>query len=349
MCPNSGWTVEVDSVARHEWDQMLGQFDDATIYQSSSYGKVRWGEKNVSRLVLKLDGEALGLAQLRIFRPTRLSLGIAYLAWGPLIERRGYDLSHEVASRMACCLEEEYCRKRKLFLGVVPNAFAGSQRSMSLESGFRQFSRERLFRDSPYRSSILDLSASLEDLRRALDRKWRNHLTQSEKNNLNVITGCGVDEFKEFCSVYDQMRKRKAFKTNVDPAEFCKIQQDLDPFQRMRVFLCKENAVPVAGTVISIMGGTAISMFGATTEVGLRLKASYFLQWALIRWLKGHGVRWYDLGGIDPEGNPGGYYFKRGLSGADVSQTHPFVSCEGAVARAITRAALSVYRVQRGF
>jgi lipid II:glycine glycyltransferase (peptidoglycan interpeptide bridge formation enzyme) len=344
----SEWTAEVDAVSRYEWDQMLEQFDDATIYQSASYGKVRWGEKNVSRLVLKLNGEALGLAQLRIFRPTRLSLGIAYLGWGPLIERRGYDLSREVASRMACCLEEEYCRKRKLFLGVAPNALAGSPRSMSLEYGFRQFSRERLFRNRPYRTSILDLSPSLEDLRRGLDRKWRNHLTQSEKNNLNVITGSSVDEFKQFCSVYDQMLKRKAFKTNVDPAEFCEIQQDLDPFQRMRVFLCVENATPVAGVVASIMGGTAISMFGATTEIGLRLKASYFLQWALIRWLKEYGVRWYDLGGIDPEGNPGGYYFKRGLSGVEVSQTYPFVSCQGAVASAITKAALYMYRVRRG-
>jgi lipid II:glycine glycyltransferase (peptidoglycan interpeptide bridge formation enzyme) len=233
-------------------------------------------------------------------------------------------------------------------LGVAPHAFAGSPRAMSLESGFSQFSRERLFRNTPYRTSILDLSPSLEDLRRGLDRKWRNHLTQSEKNNLNVTTGCGVDEFKQFCLVYDQMRKRKAFKTNVDPAEFCKIQQDLDPFQRMRVFLCEENAVPVAGLVASIIGGTAISMFGATTEVGLRLKASYFLQWAQIRWLKEYGVRQYDVGGIDPEGNPGGYYFKRGLSGVEVTHTYPYVSCQGAVSSAITRAALSMYRVKRG-
>ncbi len=346
--PSSGWTVEVDSVSRHEWDHMVEQFDDATIYQSFSYGNVRWGEQNVSRLVLKLDGEAHGLAQLRIFRPTRLSLGIAYLGWGPLIERRGYGLSREVASRMACCLEEEYCLKRKLFLGVTPNAFAGSPRAMSIESGFRQYTRERLFRSRPYRTSILDLSPSLKDLRRGFKRKWRNQLTRSEKNNLNVTTGCSVHEFKEFCSLYEQMRKRKAFKTNVDITEFWKIQQDLDPSQRMRVFLCEEKRVPVAGLVTSIMGGTAIYMLGATTEAALRLKASYLLQWALIRWLKENGVRWYDLGGIDPEGNPGGYHFKKGLSGEEVTQTYPFVSCPGEASSAIAKLALSAYRVLRG-
>jgi lipid II:glycine glycyltransferase (peptidoglycan interpeptide bridge formation enzyme) len=36
----------------------------------------------------------------------------------------------------------------------------------------------------------------------------------------------------------------------------------------------------------------------------------------MIMWLKENGYKWYDLGGINPEENPGTYQFKRGLSGA---------------------------------
>ena len=68
---------------------MIDLFNDANIYQTSAYGGVRWGEKNLSRLVLKRDGEVLGIAQLRIIRPTPLKFGMAYLRWGPLWERRG--------------------------------------------------------------------------------------------------------------------------------------------------------------------------------------------------------------------------------------------------------------------
>jgi hypothetical protein len=342
---DSRWTVEVDRVSREEWALILEQFHDATIYQSFSYGNVRWGEENVSRLVLKLDGEAVGLAQLRIFRPKWLKFGIAYLAWGPLTERRGYGMSREVALRMARCLLAEYSRKRKLHLCVVPNAFAGSARAASMESGFRQFTRGLIFRNKPYRTCVLDLSPSLEDLRKGFDRKWRNQLTRAVKNNLNVVAGSENDEFGKFCSIYAQMRKRKAFKTNVDIADFCKTQKDLGPSQRMRVFLCEESGVPVAGLVASILGGTAIYMLGATTETGLRLKASYLLQWELIRWLKENGIRWYDLGGIDPENNPGVYHFKKGLSGVEVTQVYPFVSCQGPVSSVIARLALSMYRV----
>ena len=76
------------------------------------------------------------------------------------------------------------------------------------------------------------------------------------------------------------------------------------------------------------MGDSAIYLLGATSDDGLNAKGSYLLQWTLIQWLKENGVRWYDLGGIDPEGNPGVYYFKRGFSGADVCQLTPLVACK---------------------
>ena len=51
--PNLGWQVEVDRATPAEWSQMLDLFDDANIYQTSAYGGVRWGEKNLSRIGLE--------------------------------------------------------------------------------------------------------------------------------------------------------------------------------------------------------------------------------------------------------------------------------------------------------
>ena len=96
-----GWKVEVDRVTGPEWSQMLDLFDDANIYQTAAYGEVRWGERNLSRLVLKRDGEVLGMAQLRIIRPTPFKFGMAYLRWGPLWKRRCRPLDPEVPVRMA--------------------------------------------------------------------------------------------------------------------------------------------------------------------------------------------------------------------------------------------------------
>jgi hypothetical protein len=341
------WQVEVDRATPAEWSQMLDLFDDANIYQTSAYGGVHWGGKNLSRLVLKRHGEVLGMAQLRIVRPTRFKFGMAYLRWGPLYERRGRPPDPEVAKCMARALEEEYVAKRKLFLRILPNAFVGSPRAAVIQSAFCSFTREPLVADT-YRTFVLDLAPTLDELRKGLDKKWRNLLTNSEKKGLQVVAGSGSDEYRVFCKIYNQMRKRKRFETTVDVEEFGRMQQDLAESHRMRVLICEDRGVPVAGLVASAMGDTAICVLAATSDDGLNSRGAYLLQWTLIKWLKERGARWYDQGGINPERNPGVYHFMRGLSGREVSQTNPLVACTSVVSSVIVRAGLAMQRMVRG-
>ena len=326
--------VEVDQTTPAEWSQMLDLFDDANIYQTFAYGEVRWGGKNLSHLLLKRDGEVLGMAQLRIIRPTPLKFGIAYLRWGPIFERRGRPLDPEATRLMAGALTAEYVEKRKLFLLVLPNAFIGSPRAAVFQGAFSNFMLEPLTFENTYRTFVLDLAPKAEELRRNLDPKWRNKLSGAEKNNLTVVAGNGSEEYKTFCKLYYQMRKRKTFETTVDVEEFGRIQKVLDRPHRMQILICENKGTPVAGLVVSTMGDSAIYLLGATSDEGLNTKGAYLLQWTMIQWLKANGVRWYDLGGIDPEGNPGVYTFKRGFAGADICQMSPLVACDSAVSSA---------------
>jgi lipid II:glycine glycyltransferase (peptidoglycan interpeptide bridge formation enzyme) len=345
---DSGWQVEVDRQTPAEWSQMLDGFGDANLYQTWSYGAVRWGANNLSHLVLKRGAEVLGMAQLRIVRPTRFKFGMAYLRWGPLFERRGKPLDPEIAAAVARALEKEYAGKRKLFLRILPNAFAGSPRATAIQSAFSGFTPEPLAADNTYRTFMVDLDFSLEELRRKLDAKWRNHLSRAEKNNLKVVAGTGSEDYQAFCRIYQQMRKRKTFETTVDVEEFGRIQENLPAPQRMRVLICMDQDVPVAGIVASAMGDSAIYLLGATSNEGLKSQGAYLLQWTLIKELKQQGIRWYDLGGIDPEQNPGVYSFKRGLSGADTCQLTPLVACTSAASSAVVRAGLVLQRLIRG-
>ena len=348
---DSGWQVEVDRATPAEWSEMLDLFDDANLYQTWSYGGVHWGEKSLSHLVLKRAGEVLGLAQVRVIRPTRFKFGMAYLRWGPLYERRGRPIDPEIAVAMARSLEEEYVGKRELFLRILPNAFAGSPRAAAIQSAFARFTPEPLIADNTYRTFVVDLSPSIEDLRLKLDPKWRNKLSGAEKNKLEVVEGkgngeCG-DAYETFCLIYNQMRKRKTFDTTVDVEEFGRIQQDLPESQRMKVLICEDKGVPVAGLVASAMGDSAIYLLGATSDEGLKSKGAYLLQWTMMKWLKERGIRWYDLGGIDPEGNPGVYSFKKGFSGLDITQLSPLVACDSMVSTTIVRAGLAMRRALR--
>jgi len=341
------WQVEVDRATPAGWSAMLDLFYDANLYQTWSYGAVRWGRKNLSHLVLKRNGEIFGMAQLRIIRPTRFDFGMAYLRWGPLCHRRGRELDAEAALCIAGALQEEYVCKRGLLLQILPNVFIGSPRAALFQSAFSGFTQEPGTSANMYRTFILDLAPPLEELRRNLDAKWRNKLTQSEKKGLKVVAGSGTDEYRTFCRMYHQMWERKKFDTTVDVEEFGRLQEDLPEAHRMRILICEQDGVPVAGLVASAMGDSAIYLLGATSDDGLNAKGAYLLQWALIQWLKENGFRWYDLGGIDPQGNPGVYSFKRGLSGTDVFQLTPLVACNSVVSSAIVRAGLAAHRVVR--
>jgi lipid II:glycine glycyltransferase (peptidoglycan interpeptide bridge formation enzyme) len=339
--------VEVDKTTPAEWSPMLDLFEDANIYQTWAYGAVRWGSKNLSHLVFKRDGEVVGIAQLRIVRPTSLKFGMAYLRWGPICHRRGTELETEVFLRMAEALHEEYVVRRGLLLQIIPNAFVGSVRAEMFQSAFSKFSEEPAGRSNVYRTFVLDLTPSLEQLRKKLDPKWRNKLSGAEKSGLTINAGSGSDQYRAFSEMYKQMRNRKAFETTIDIEEFRRIQIDLPENQRMRILICEQQGKPVAGVVVSAMGDSAIYLLGATSDDGLKAKGSYLLQWTVIQWLKEGGVRWYDLCGIDPEGNPGVYQFKKGFSGADIYQLTPLAACDNTFSSIAVKASLALSHAVR--
>jgi lipid II:glycine glycyltransferase (peptidoglycan interpeptide bridge formation enzyme) len=329
--------VEVDKVTAAEWSDALDLFEDANIYQTWAYGAVRWGRKNLSHLVLKRDGQTVAAAQLRIVAPGNLKCGVAYLRWGPLCHRKQSEPDSEIVRTMATRLREEYVRKRGLFLRVLPNAFLETPRAAVFRSAFEGYESEPFGPTDTYRTLVLDLEPPLETLRKKLDQKWRNQLNRAEKNGLRVVEG-GPEAFQTFLRVYEEMLTRKQFDTSTDVHEFERMQHELPASQRLRVMVCKNEGVPAAGLVATALGNSGVYLFGATSDQGMTAKGSYLLQWLMVKWLKENGIRYYNLGGINPQRNPGVYHFKLGLSGQDLLYMPPLVSCSNLLSSAFVKA-----------
>jgi lipid II:glycine glycyltransferase (peptidoglycan interpeptide bridge formation enzyme) len=338
---DNAYSVEIDRVSEPEWSLLLRQFDDANVYQTWSYGAIRWGQAALSHLVLRRDSDAVAAAQLRIVRPRFARCGIAYLRWGPLFERRGKPIELDDVRAFAEALHHEYVRRRQLFLRILPNAFVGSERAQIVQEAFARHTKSRPDRRGE-RTLLLDLGMSLEDLRKQLDRKWRNHLNRAERNELSVTTGTAPDDWQVFSRIYRQMWARKRFDISVDVDEFGRITQDLPEQFRLLVLTCRQADEPVAGLVCSAMGHTGICLLAATSDGGMRARGSYLLQWDTVKWLKERGFRYYDLGGIDPERNPGVYSFKHGLCREDVTRIGPLEACDSVLSALCAKAADAV-------
>ena len=321
------FNAEVDRVDAESWGAILDRFQDSNLCQTWAYGAIRWGEGNLSHLVLRRGDEVVAAAQLRLIRRHFLPGGIAYMRWGPLVHHRGADLEQETIKRMAGALYQEYVRDRRLCLRILPDAFIGDKRAVCIEKAFAG-----LFGAIPRvlpveRTLLLDLGPPLDQLRKRLDQKWRNQLNRAERNNLELKVGKDNADFEVFARLYGEMMNRKRFETTVDIHEFGRLYEALRAKSELVLLLCYAGDEVVSGIVCSALGEKGIYTLGATSDSGLQSKGAYLLQWSMIRWLKEEGFRYYDLGGIDPERNPGVYHFKKGLSAQDTFRMPPFQSC----------------------
>jgi hypothetical protein len=319
--------AEVDRIDRSGWEELLSRFDDATIYQAWSYGVARWGEGRLNHLVLKTAEGAVGIAQVIVMSIPLIGGGVAYVPWGPLWRKKGEATGTDNFKEMVARLRTEYAVKRGLLLRVAPNIPREASGRFEMILGEEGYARTPV---PGYRTLVLDLTQHVDAIRKSLDQKWRNQLNRSERNGLSVLEGTGVELYERFAGVYREMIDRKRFHSSVDIDLFAEVQRNLPENQKMRIFICEHLGVPVAAAIGTCIGDTGIYLFGATSNDGNELKGSYLLQWQMIGWMKEQGCRLYDLGGIDPDGNPGVYHFKRGISDREVFHVGQYKLSPGA-------------------
>jgi lipid II:glycine glycyltransferase (peptidoglycan interpeptide bridge formation enzyme) len=325
------YTAEVDRITKKEWEAILPEFDDATIYQTWSYGAVRWGVEQLGHAVIKRGDEIVALAQVAIREIPFLKLGVAYVPWGPVWIKKNQEKNPSVFRVILCALRDEYAMRRGLCLRLSPMVYERAENNLEAilnESGYQKIRSVK-----PYRTFLLDVSRPLDQLRKSLNPKWRNKLNGAERNSLEVVEGDSEELYQCFLSLQREMQTRKAYEPGVDYEEFGRIQSELPDSLKMRIMLCKHNGVPIVVTICSAIGETGIYLLGASGDQGLNLKGSYLLQWRTIQWLKSRGCSWYDLGGINRKKNPGGYDFKAGLSGFEISHLGTFESKNNNISR----------------
>jgi lipid II:glycine glycyltransferase (peptidoglycan interpeptide bridge formation enzyme) len=329
------YKMEIDSLGKGEWSNLLLEFDDATIYQTWSYGVVRWGQDNLSHVVIKRNNEVIAAAQLRILKIPLFNAGIAYLSWGPMWRRHGFKVELNIFEKVIKVLKEEYAVKRGLFLRIQPNVL--EENSAEIVSVLYKEGFKKNLEIQPYRTLMLDLSPGMNEIRKALDQKWRNQLNRAEKNNLKIIVGNSDELYRIFLDIQKEMHDRKKYVPGVDYGEFREMQKDLPEVLKMIIIICEYSEKGLTATIGSKIGDTGVYLLGATGDEGMKMKGAYISQWRLIEIMKESGCQWYDLGGIDPENNPGVYHFKSGLSQKEVRHIGQFEISKSKISSLLVR------------
>jgi lipid II:glycine glycyltransferase (peptidoglycan interpeptide bridge formation enzyme) len=334
----------VRQVEGSEWAARAAQFHDHSYRQCRAYAQAAAARLGASSEYVAVDanGEEIGLANVRIKRVPVLPAGIAYISGGPLVRR---DRAED-AQRLKDCLgvlRREYVQRRGLVLRVSPLIgsadWSAAQADAFAESGFVATERA-----AGYRTIVVDLRLPAADLRKRLAQKWRNCLNKAERAGVVLRTGTDAGLFGVFCGLFDELVGRKAFRTELDAAFYAGIQGELAENERLRIAIAEVEGRPIAGHVSSMLGDTGVYLLGASGEAAKGSNASYLLQWDAMLAAKERGMHWYDLGGIDPEANPGVYHFKQGMGGEERVAPGPFEAAPRGVAGAAALGAERLYR-----
>ncbi len=324
-----GYTAEVDTIDNGGWTEILGIFSDATLYQTWSYGKIHWNEKNLSHLILKKNGCIVAAAQVYIMKIPLLGFGIAYIAKGPLWRIRNKESDPEVFQQMIRALCTEYSIRRNLMLRITPNEVQSNDNRIEAIVTQEGFQRQLSFPSYP--TIHVDLGYSLEELMKSLGKRWREKLRRAQRNDLEVVEGTDENLYDVFHTLFNEMHSRKKYVNFMDIDEFRAIQLDLPDIHKMKIMVCKSNGESIAALVWSVIGDTGVPVFSATGNKGLKAHGSYLLRWGVLERLKELGCVTMDQGGVNAETNPGGYHFKKGMGGTEVSYIGSFDYCESNV------------------
>ncbi len=340
-------SATIRTISRTEWQRLASSFGDYNYRQLWDFGIACARRVNAvsEHVVIEENEEAVGSADVRVKRVPLVGGGIAYINGGPLVRRKG----DEDGSRLRECLNvliEEYVRRQGLLLRIQPTIGCESWNA-ERESVFQNCGFSISTRIKPYRTLLLDLSPSLDDLRKDLSQKWRNNLKRAEAGIQSVKSDHTVESFMRFCKLYEVLRERKKFEVDLAPEFYVEVQKLLPESERMRVALCEQEGVSISGHVSSLLGDTAVNLFRANTKVALTSRVSYLIQWDGVCHARNKGFRWYDLGGIDPKGNPGVYSFKKGMGGKDVTAPGPFEYYPSGFRRMLVSGCEKVYTTLR--
>jgi hypothetical protein len=295
-----------DDASEEQWQAWLVQVGCSNLLQSWPYGETKSIEGwRVKRAVFYADHEPIAIVQVlqkrvaRILTVSRINRGPVFLRPLTLEEQRGVWANLAPLGNLW----------RGRLLSVAPELkLSGISLVMMADMGFRQFS------PSAWESVWLDIGLELDALRKRMDGKWRNMLTFSEKKGLQLEIGSDNQCFDWMMSRYEGLMQEKDF--SGPPIDFLwAMRTRLGDEDQLLVLRAMHEGEAVAGICLARHGAAATYLIGWNGTQGRNLKANQYLLWQAIVYLKQSGLRWFDLGGISEENNPGITAFKLGLNG----------------------------------
>jgi len=335
---------DVIPVPRHLWAQTCRGFLDDSYQQLWEYGEAVAARFRCTceHVAIRMNDEIIGAATVRLRQIPLLGGGLAYLSGGP-ITRRGRADDVQAFERALDALQQEYVDRRGMTLRVLaPIGSPEWNRAVTTSVASRAATISSSARR--YRTLLVEIDRSEEEILAGCSKYWRRNLRRADRAEFYVRSGTDLSLFDQVIPLHRETVDRKRFRASLDAPFYRDLQTRLQGEERLFADVVELDGHPVAGLLSSHRGDTCVPLVLAATELGLTSYAAYLLQWTSIQRARSMGMRFYDMGGIDPEENPGVFNFKQGVRGVDLTAPGPIDLRAQSVRAKVTEHAERLYR-----
>lgn len=306
-------TIEASELTSPEWNNMVSSMRGLSLVQTWEFGEAREEKRGweVQRFLFKCNAIIISAAQVMIRRMPYVKRGLVWINRAPLF------INEEVIENgMYVSILEElrkyWVDERKMYLRIaLPLDVSEKHYKLIGDAGF---SRATPF--DGWASERVDLSMSVEDLRKKFSRGWRRGLFSAEHNSISIEIGSSSELISEAIADFQASARNNEFDEGVT-TNYIKLFKKKVSDEKIVIFGGRHNGKKIGSIAVVMFGNTCMGLAGAAHDIGKRLGLNYYLHWTIMCEMKKRGYRWYDVGGTHPYYTSNGIrYFKGGMRGA---------------------------------
>lgn len=314
----------IEAYNREAWEAFQISQPYAQFLQSWTWGEFRSAHHFPLRRFALIDeaGKWLVAAQME-YRKKWFGLGYWFVPRGPVFATH-LDVASRRTALFALCeelLKRPELRYQTVFWRMEPFV------SLTESPGLFPLAFYRADALNPATTMRIDLTRSHEELLRRVHEKTRYNLRLAERYGVTIRIGTQTEDFETFLNLMDETVRRNGFMQH-SRAYLTQTYQYLAE-RGMAKLRCAEYEGRILAANIEIWyANTMTYLYGASSSDHRQLMAPYLLQWEAMKDARTHGMRFYDLWGVNPEWKSSFYYrpswegltrFKRRFGGERVT------------------------------
>jgi len=299
---------------KDQWNKFVAG-NGSQFLQSADWGEF---QESLGRKVWRLaavEGEEILASALAVKYNLPFGQGYLYLPRGPVVlVNSHWSLVISLLDKIKETAKEE----KAIFVRIEPTT-----KKIDDFCAMSHVSCRMLHETSsvqPKNEWRLDLAPNEEGLLKNMHPKTRYNIGLATKHGVVVREGDKEKDFSKFWQLIKETYDKKDLKTH--PESY---YQGILKLDNTKLYLAEHEGKVLASGLMTYFGDTVYYLHGGSSQENKNIMAPYLLFWETIKEAKKVGYKYYNFGGVAPEGSDAKHpwfgitRFKRGFGGEEVN------------------------------